>query len=153
MFSGIPMPTSKDSDQYNMNHRRRGRAFVFNHMNFDPRLNLNVRNGTNNDRDNLRINLRQLDFDVEVHDDLPFKDIERILENASLEDHSDADCILVAVLSHGELGPWLKCDFFGDQKDDPKPNVSGLDMGQPIYSLHHCFNLWARYPLFKRSAI
>jgi len=102
--AGIPMPTSKDSDQYNMNHRRRGRAFVFNHMNFDPRLNLNVRNGTNNDRDNLRINLRQLDFDVEVHDDLPFKDIERILENASLEDHSDADCILVAVLSHGELG-------------------------------------------------
>jgi len=102
--AGIPMPTTKDSDQYNMNHRRRGRAFVFNHMNFDPRLNLNVRNGTNNDRDNLRINLRQLDFDVEVHDDLPFKDIERILESASLEDHSDADCILVAVLSHGELG-------------------------------------------------
>lgn len=98
------MPTTKDADQYNMNHRRRGRAFIFNHMNFDPRLNLNTRNGTNNDRDNLRINLRQLDFDVEVHDDLPFKDIERILESASMEDHSDADCIFVAVLSHGELG-------------------------------------------------
>ena len=101
---GVPMSTTKDADQYNMHHRRRGRAFVFNHLNFDPRLNLNTRNGTNCDRDNLRINLRQLDFDVEVHDDLPFKDIERILESASMEDHSEADCILVAVLSHGELG-------------------------------------------------
>merc|ERR1719499_20273 len=25
--AGIPMPTTKDADQYNMNHRRRGRAF------------------------------------------------------------------------------------------------------------------------------
>mgnify|MGYP002057150891 FL=1 len=103
-LNGIPMPTTKDADTYNMNHRKRGRAFVFNHMNFDPRLNLNTRNGTNADRDNLRINLRQLDFDVEVHDDLPFREIERILESASMEDHGQEDCILVAVLSHGELG-------------------------------------------------
>ena len=89
------MPTAKDAEFYNMNHRRRGKAFVFNHMNFDPRLQLRPRNGTNCDRDNLRINLRQLDFEVEVYDDLPFKEIERILETASLEDHSDADCILV----------------------------------------------------------
>ena len=102
--NGIPMPTTKDADTYNMNHRKRGRAFVFNHMNFDPRLNLNTRNGTNADRDNLRINLRQLDFDVEVYDDLPFREIERILESASMEDHGQEDCILVAVLSHGELG-------------------------------------------------
>jgi len=101
---GIPMPTSKDADQYNMDHRRRGKAFIFNHMNFDPRLQLRPRNGTNCDRDNLRINLRQLDFEVEVYDDLPFKEIERILESASMEDHSDSDCILVTVLSHGELG-------------------------------------------------
>jgi len=98
------LATSKDADMYYMNHRRRGKAFIFNHMNFDPRLNLNTRKGTNEDRDNLRINLRQLDFEVEVHDDLPFKDIERILESAALEDHGDADCILVTVLSHGELG-------------------------------------------------
>ena len=67
------MPTTKDAEHYNMNHRRRGKAFIFNHMNFDPRLNLNTRNGTNADRDNLRINLRQLDFDVEVSRGLPIK--------------------------------------------------------------------------------
>jgi len=80
--SGAPMPTAKDAEFYNMNHRRRGKAFVFNHMNFDPRLQLRPRNGTNCDRDNLRINLRQLDFEVEVYDDLPLKEIERILESA-----------------------------------------------------------------------
>jgi len=107
---GVTMPTEKDAEVYNMNHRRRGKAIVFNHMNFDPRLNLKMRNGTNNDRDNLRVSLRQLDFEVEVHNDLPFKEIERILENVSLEDHSDADCILVAVMSHGELGILYSCD-------------------------------------------
>lgn len=99
------MPVEKDSEYYNMNHKRRGLAFIFNHKHFDPRLGLKQRNGTDADRDNLRITLRQLDFEVNVYDDLPFKEIERILEQASAEtDHSDADCILIAVLSHGELG-------------------------------------------------
>jgi len=102
--TGIAMPCDKDAENYNMNHRRRGKAFIFNHMNFDTRLNLKTRNGTNNDRDNLRVTLRQLDFDVEVYNDLPFKEMDRILENASMDDHSDADCIFVAVMSHGELG-------------------------------------------------
>ncbi len=39
--------------------------------------------------------LRQLDFEVEVYNDLPYKEIERILEQASMEDHSDADCVFV----------------------------------------------------------
>ena len=104
------MPTHKDDDKYNMNHKRRGKAIIFNHLNFHPSLGLNTRNGTNCDRDNLRINLRQLDFEVYVYDDLPGKDVERILEQTSLEDHSEADCIFVAVLSHGELGTLYASD-------------------------------------------
>jgi hypothetical protein len=49
-------------------------------------------------RDNLRVVLRQLDFEVEVYNDLPYKEIERILEQASMEDHSDADCVFVTGL-------------------------------------------------------
>lgn len=101
---GIPMPTEKDASHYNMGHRRRGKAYIFNHMNFDPVQQLKARNGTDADRDNLRVCLRQLDFDVEVHNDLPVKEIDRVLESASMEDHSDADCIVVAVMSHGEMG-------------------------------------------------
>ena len=79
-------------------------------MHFDPVQQLKARNGTDADRDNLRVCLRQLDFEVEVFNDLPVKDIDRVLENAALEDHSDADCIFVAVLSHGELGTLYACD-------------------------------------------
>lgn len=44
-------------------------------------------------------------FQVNVYNDLPFKEMERILEQASAEtNHSDHDCIFIAVLSHGELG-------------------------------------------------
>ena len=46
-----------------------------------------------------------ISFQVHVYDDLTFKKIEQVLEQASIEnDHGDADCILIAVLSHGELG-------------------------------------------------
>ena len=65
-------------------------------MHFDPVLKLKARNGTDVDRDSLRGCLRQLDFEVEVFNDLAVKDITRVLENAALEDHSDADCVLVA---------------------------------------------------------
>ena len=97
------MPVERDSEIYNMNHKRRGVAFIFNHMYFDPRLGLKQRNGTNADRDNLRATLRGLDFEVRVFNDLTVKEVDRLLEEAAREDHTDNDCILVAVLSHGEL--------------------------------------------------
>jgi len=69
------MPVEKDAENYNMSHKRRGIALIFNHKNFDPRLGLKIRNGTDADRDNLRMTLRQLDFDVKVFDDLPLREI------------------------------------------------------------------------------
>lgn len=99
------MPVNKDAEHYNMNHKKRGLALIFNHKHFDPRLGLKQPNGTDADRDNLRITLRQLQFDVQVYDDLSFKAIEQTLEAAAMEtNHTECDCILIAVLSHGELG-------------------------------------------------
>ena len=69
----IRMPVERDSEVYNMNHPRRGIAIIFNHMNFDPRLGLKQRNGTNVDRDSLRSVLKGLDFEVKVYNDLYFK--------------------------------------------------------------------------------
>jgi len=100
----IRMPVERDSEVYNMNHPRRGIAIIFNHMNFDPRLGLKQRNGTNVDRDSLRSVLKGLDFEVKVYNDLYFKQLERVLEEVACHDHTDADCIFVAVLSHGEMG-------------------------------------------------
>ena len=102
------MPTSKDDERYKMNHKRRGKAIIFNHFSF-PRLNL-TRVGTNKDRDRLKTILNKLDFEVEVHNDLRWKEIEEILERTRKEDHSDADCIFVAVMTHGHLGKLCASD-------------------------------------------
>ena len=67
------MPVEKDSEIYNMNHKRRGFAIIFNHKNFDQRLGLKVRNGTDTDRDNLEITLKRLDFEVRVYNDCAYK--------------------------------------------------------------------------------
>jgi hypothetical protein len=37
------MPVERDSDKYNMNHKRRGLAIIFNHREFDPKLGLKTR--------------------------------------------------------------------------------------------------------------
>ena len=87
-----------------MNHRRRGIAIIFNQKNFDQSLGLTVHNGTDQDRDNINIILQQLDFDVRIYNDLPHKEIENILQELSRDDHSDADCLFLVVLSHGDLG-------------------------------------------------
>ena len=89
---------------YNMNHSKRGIAVIFNYEKFDKHLGLSARNGTDVDQDNLLMTLQQLDFEVKVYKDLPYKEIENILETLSRDNHSDADCLFVAVLSHGDQG-------------------------------------------------
>ncbi|CAB4068547.1 CASP7 [Lepeophtheirus salmonis] len=98
------MPVERDAESYNMMHRKRGIALVFNHENFDPRLELKKRNGTRADRDNLKRTLRKLEFEVRVFDDLDFMDLDKILEDVSNDDHTESDCLLILVLSHGESG-------------------------------------------------
>jgi hypothetical protein len=67
------MPVDRDSETYNMNHKQRGLAIIFNHKTFDKNLDLGIRNGTDVDRDNLVKTLEELDFEVQVHNDLTYK--------------------------------------------------------------------------------
>ena len=67
-------------------------------------MGLKQRNGTNTDCENLKNTLTKLGFEVAIHNDLKFKEIEALLEEAAVADHSNEDCILVTVLSHGEAG-------------------------------------------------
>lgn len=97
------MVTDRHAAEYNMRHKRRGLALIFNHENFEV-PSLKARAGTNVDCDNLTRCLKQLDFEVTVYKDCRLKELLRYVEWAAQQDHSDADCILVAILSHGELG-------------------------------------------------
>ncbi|KAF2898556.1 hypothetical protein ILUMI_07627 [Ignelater luminosus] len=97
------MPTERNATHYNMNHKNRGLALVFNHEIFDIH-ELRRRSGTSVDCENLVARLEKLGFDVKVFHNLEYPDIHAHIINAANSNHSDSDCILVAVLTHGEHG-------------------------------------------------
>ncbi|PNF16219.1 Caspase-1 [Cryptotermes secundus] len=97
------MPVERNSAYYNMFHKRRGRAVIFNHEHFDI-PSLKPRNGTNVDCGKLKHVLVDFGFEVTAHSNLTTKDIIRIVKQVAEEDHSECDCFLMAVLSHGEMG-------------------------------------------------
>ena len=70
------MPTERFATHYNMNHRKRGLALIFNHEHFEiPQLR--SRAGTNVDCENLREALEALHFDVSIYKDLKLRDIQK----------------------------------------------------------------------------
>ncbi|EDW81183.2 uncharacterized protein Dwil_GK11926 [Drosophila willistoni] len=103
IVSVAKMTTERHAAEYNMKHKQRGMALIFNHEHFDVPT-LKSRAGTNVDCDNLTRVLKQLDFEVTVYKDCRYKDILRTVEYAASQNHKDNDCILVAILSHGVMG-------------------------------------------------
>jgi len=97
------MPVERYASHYNMKHNKRGIAIIFNHEHFEI-MSLKSRTGTNVDCENLRHALETLNFDTQVYKDLRFNEIQREVETIARADHSDSDCLLIAILSHGELG-------------------------------------------------
>lgn len=97
------MPVPKYASHYKMDHPKRGYAIIFNHEVFDvPQLK--TRAGTNADCDNLKRTLEALGFDVSVYKDLVYASIDQHIKQLSDKDHTHRDCIVIAVLSHGDLG-------------------------------------------------
>ncbi|NWV09620.1 CASP6 protein, partial [Ptilonorhynchus violaceus] len=90
------------AEQYKMNHQRRGVALIFNHEFFSWRLMLSNRHGTRADRNNLQRSLSDLGFEVRLFDDLKEEDVLQKIREASMDDHSNADCFVCVFLSHGE---------------------------------------------------
>ncbi|XP_071442442.1 caspase-1-like [Hetaerina americana] len=95
------MPVHKFAEFYNMNHRSRGQAIIFNHENFED-SSLKSRSGTTLDCLNLGERLRKLGFKVRTYHDLKFSDLKEKVNQAAEENHADCDCFFMAVLSHGE---------------------------------------------------
>lgn len=97
------MPVERHASEYNMRHPNRGYALIFNHEVFDNHT-LKARAGTNVDAENLASTLRGLRFDVKIFKDYKLKEIHSKIDEIASLDHSNNDCILIAILSHGELG-------------------------------------------------
>ncbi|XP_070614019.1 caspase-6 isoform X2 [Erythrolamprus reginae] len=90
------------SVEYKMKQNRRGLALIFNHERFYWHLMLPERRGTCADRDNLESSLTRLGFEVKCFDDLSAEEVLQNIDDASREQHEDADCFMCVFLSHGE---------------------------------------------------
>lgn len=91
-----------------MRHEKRGYALIINHETFDDPGN-KPRDGTLEDEKVLKETLKRLHFDVIVFRDYKKDEIESEMKKYAALDHSENDCILVIIMSHGDLGIiWAK---------------------------------------------
>lgn len=99
----VEMPVDWDATEYNMQHRRRGRAIIFNHDTFDTD-HYAPREGSKIDVKNLCETFSSLLFEVTVHDNLEYSEIKDTISKLAAQDHSEADCLVVIIMTHGENG-------------------------------------------------
>lgn len=67
------MPTERNAEEYNMNHKKRGLALIFNHEFFDI-PSLENRKGTNVDCEKLKKTFKSLDFEVSTYKDCKLRE-------------------------------------------------------------------------------
>ena len=105
-IGGYIMAVNKDVNfnVYKMESKPRGIAVIINNKNFRLRT-LRPRLGTNEDAENLQKLFTWLGFDTKLpYKDLTGKEMGQTLEDVARMDHSNYDCLMVAVLSHGKAG-------------------------------------------------
>ncbi|XP_046568769.1 caspase-3-like isoform X2 [Haliotis rubra] len=84
---------------YNMNHRHRGFAYIINNVKFDE---LTERSGSEVDEERLTERFSALQFTVKSFRNQKRTQMVDLLDKASKDDHSDSDCFVCVILSHGE---------------------------------------------------
>ncbi|XP_046376743.2 caspase-7-like [Haliotis rufescens] len=88
-------------DEYTMSHRHRGIAVVINNRDFTT-LGVGCRGGTDQDGKAVSERWEGLGFDVRMHINQTKRQMQEMMIQASKEDHSDSDCFVCVILSHGE---------------------------------------------------
>nr|QIC34719.1 caspase 9 [Bostrychus sinensis] len=92
----------RDSIQsYKMDAIPCGHCLIINNMEFEPLSELSNRTGSDIDRDKLERRFKALNFIVEVKTNLKQRQIKHALSALSKKDHSQYDCCVVIILSHG----------------------------------------------------
>jgi caspase 7 len=88
---------------YNMNHEKRGIALVINIQNYDAPnpFQLKERIWSVKDFENLQHTLEYLEFDFKLCQNFTKPQIEQVMQEQASADHSNSDCFLCVVMSHG----------------------------------------------------
>lgn len=91
---------SLEEKEYRVDYRKRGKAVIFNHFSFDDNY-VKTRCGSENDVHSLEEELTALGFDVDVQVDKTVTEVQEKLHDVAIDDHSEADCLVIVVMSHG----------------------------------------------------
>ncbi|CAN9497728.1 unnamed protein product [Ophioblennius macclurei] len=95
--------------KYPMNSAKRGVCLIVNNHKFTE-SNHGVRNGTMHDEESLKTVFQWLGFDIQIHKDCSSRQILSVVRELSKKDHSQMDCLVCCVLSHGVEGSVLGVD-------------------------------------------
>ncbi|XP_014262320.1 caspase-1-like isoform X2 [Cimex lectularius] len=131
------MPVRRDSCEYNMNHPHRGSAIIFNNENF-KNSTMQPRKGSDIDVSKLNEMLNILGFQVTIHDDLGYNEIQSEIDKLVEQDFSQCDCLLVAVLTHGRINNYLHS----------KDHLYPVDMIWKPFSSDNCPTLAGKPKIF-----
>uniref|UniRef100_A0A8C6LKL0 Caspase 9, apoptosis-related cysteine peptidase n=1 Tax=Nothobranchius furzeri TaxID=105023 RepID=A0A8C6LKL0_NOTFU len=94
--------TRRDSLQsYKMEANPCGHCLIINNVDFEPQSELSNRRGSNVDCEKLESRFKALNFIVKVKTNLKERQIKHELSALSKKDHSQLDCCVVIMLSHG----------------------------------------------------
>ncbi|XP_077010780.1 caspase-10 isoform X1 [Tamandua tetradactyla] len=100
----------KEAAVYRMDRKHRGYCVIVNNQKFHS---LGERKGTRKDADHLCCVFQWLGFKVKVYDDVTEKCLEEVLEKyKSHPGHTDGDCFVFCVLTHGIFGAVYSTDEF-----------------------------------------
>lgn len=75
-------PTDRDSDFYNFDYPNRGKAIIFNHVEFNDRERHETRDGTMKDAECLQTELKLLQFDVDAYIDLKSEEVQDVISRS-----------------------------------------------------------------------
>ncbi|XP_046616148.1 caspase-1-like [Neodiprion virginianus] len=99
--SGITavMPVSRESEQYNMSHAKKGTCLIFNHEKFAEKSY--YREGSSIDAKRIEATFTKLGFNVVIRDNLKHSDVLDEINKLTYVDHTNNDCVCVFLLTHG----------------------------------------------------
>jgi hypothetical protein len=87
---------------YDMDHAKRGIALVINIKTYEPNpFKLKERVWSVEDVKNLKTTLDYLEFDLRFYENLTANKIREKIQKIAGEDHTNSDCFLCVVMSHG----------------------------------------------------
>ncbi|XP_033629510.1 uncharacterized protein LOC117291741 isoform X4 [Asterias rubens] len=97
-------PSQESYPQYTMNRNPRGLCMIINNQNFHGDKRLNERKGSDLDTGRLLYLFDKLHFKVDARTDMTSYEMHSWFKEVSQMDHSEYDCFVCCIMSHGELG-------------------------------------------------